>query len=165
LGEYSDQYLRTDVLLLADVFERFRDVTMDSHKLDPCHFYTNPGLTWDVMLKHTKVELELLQDYDMILFFEKEIRGGLSQVSHRYAEANNSYIPNYDPLSESSFIMYFDVNNWYGHAMSRPLSYGGFKWVENPEKIIINELVEDSDISSIPPSIPAYFQSLICLSC
>jgi hypothetical protein len=77
---------------LADVFERFRDVTMDSHKLDPCHFYTTPGLTWDVMLKHTKVELEFLQDYDMILFFEKEIRGGLSQVSHRYAEAN-------DPLS------------------------------------------------------------------
>jgi hypothetical protein len=86
LRDYSDQYLKTDVLLLSDVFERFRDVTMDSHKLDPCRFYTTLGLTWDVMLKHTKVELELLQDYDMILFFEKGIRGRLSQVSHRYAD-------------------------------------------------------------------------------
>jgi hypothetical protein len=101
------------------------------------------------MLKHTKVELELLQDYDMILFFKKGIRGRLSQVSHRYAEANNSYIPNYDPFSESSFIMYFDANNLYGHAMSRPLPYGGFKWVENPEQIIISELVEDSDIGYV----------------
>jgi DNA polymerase type B, organellar and viral/Recombination endonuclease VII len=149
LGEYSDQYLKTDVLLLTDVFETFRDLTMESYKLDPCHFFTTPGLTWDAMLKYTKVELELLQDYDMILFFEKGLRGGLCQVSHRFSEANNRYMPNYDPQSESSFIMYLDANNLYGHAMSRPLPYSGFKWVENPEDIVIDELVEDSDIGYV----------------
>jgi hypothetical protein len=149
LGEYSDQYLKTDVLLLADVFERFRDLTMTSYKLDPCHYFTTPGLTWDAMLKYTKVELELLQDYDMILFFEKGLRGGLCQVSHRFAEANNRYMSDYDPQSESSFIMYLDANNLYGHAMSRPLPYSGFKWIENPEEIVISELVEDSDIGYV----------------
>jgi hypothetical protein len=149
LGEYCDQYLKTDVLLLADVFERFRDLTMESYKLDPCHFYTTPGLTWDAMLKYTKVELELLQDYDMILFFEKGLRGGLCQVSHRLALANNRYMSSYDPESENSFIMYFDANNLYGHAMSRRLPYSGFKWIQNPEEIVISELVEDSDIGYV----------------
>ena len=74
LGEYSDYYLRTDVLLLGDAFERFKYLTMVSHKLDPCHFYTTLALTCDAVLKCIMVKLELLLDYDMILFFEKGIR-------------------------------------------------------------------------------------------
>ena len=81
----------------------------------------------------------------LILFFEKGIRGRLSQVSHSYAKANNYFILNYNTQSEFSYIMYFDANNLYVLTMSRPLPYGGFKWVEKPEQIRIRELVEDSD--------------------
>ena len=79
------------------------------------------------MLKFTKVELELLQDYEMVLFYERGIRGRLCQVSHRYAKANNAYLADFDPNSENSFILYLDANNLYGHSMSRPLPYGGFQ--------------------------------------
>ena len=93
LGEYSDLYLKTDVLLLADVFENFRGASIASYELDPAHYCTLPAFTWDAMLKYTRVELELLTDVDMLLFVERGIRGGLSQCSHRYARANNKYLP------------------------------------------------------------------------
>lgn len=87
LGDYSDVYIKTDVLLLCDVFETYCNAI-----LDPAHYFTVPGLTWDAMLRYTKIIIELLTDYDMILMIERGIRGGLSQVSQRYAEANNKYI-------------------------------------------------------------------------
>ncbi|XP_011858631.1 PREDICTED: uncharacterized protein LOC105556165 [Vollenhovia emeryi] len=109
LGECSDLYLKTDVLLLADVFENFRDNCMRSYDLDPAHYYTLPGYTWDAMLKYTGVRFELLTDVDMLLFVERGVRGGLSQCSHRYARANNKYLASYDPLQASTYLMYYDV--------------------------------------------------------
>ena len=93
LQDYHDLYNEADVLLLADVFENFRDICIKNYKLDPGHYYTAPGLAWDAALKVTKVELELLSDIDVLLMVEKGIRGGVSMISNRYGKANNKYIP------------------------------------------------------------------------
>ena len=89
LGDYSNLYCRTDVLLLADVFETFRKTCLRQCGLDPAHYYTSPGLSWDALLKKTNVELELLTDYDQHLLIEKGMRGGISMVSKCHAKANN----------------------------------------------------------------------------
>ena len=131
LGDYTDLYCRTDVLLLADVFESFRRMCQKQYRLDPAHYYTSPGLSWDALLKKTGVELELLTDYDQHLFIEKGMRGGISMVSKRHAKANNPAIKGYDPEKPNSSILYLDANNLYGWAMSQPLPTGGFRWVED----------------------------------
>ena len=87
LGDYHDLYLRTDVVLLANVFEAFRDTCLNHYKLDPAHFYTSPGLAWRACLKRTGIKLELLTDPDMLLMFERGIRGGITQAVHKYASA------------------------------------------------------------------------------
>ena len=98
--------------------------------LDPPHYVTSPGLAWDAMLKMTKNNLDLITDIDMQLFIEKGMRGGISYIVHRHAKANNKYMKNYNEGEESSYIMYLDANNLYGWAMSKPLPYKNFKWVE-----------------------------------
>ena len=145
LGDYHDLYLRKDVALLANVYEPFRDTCLKHYKLDPAHFYTSPGLAWKACLKHTGIKLELLTDSDMLLMFERGIRGGITQVVRKYASANNKYMGDrFDPRSESSYLQYLDANNLYGWAMSQPLPTGGFKWVDvNPNKI--SELATRTD--------------------
>ena len=135
LGDYHDLYLKTDVTLLADVFQTFRKTCMQSYKLDPLHYYTAPGLSWDALLKYTNMNLELLSDIDMHLFIEKGMRGGISMVSKRHAKANNPHVADYDPTKEHNYIMYYDANNLYGHAMSQPLPYSGFKWVTSKDML------------------------------
>ena len=137
LGDYHDLYLRTDVVLLANVYEAFRDTCLKHYKLDPVHFYTSPGLAWKACLKHTGIKLELLTDPDMLLMFEQGIRGGITQAVRKYASANNKYMGDrFDPRSESSYLQYLDANNLYGWAMSQPLLTGGFKWVDvNPNEV------------------------------
>ena len=130
MGEYHDLYLKTDVLLLTDVLENFRKTCLTYYKLDPLHYLTSPGLAWDAMLKMTKIKLELITDIDMYLFIERGLRGGISYIAHRHAEANNKYMKNYDPSKVSCYIPYLDANNLYGWAMSQPLPYRNFKWVE-----------------------------------
>ena len=130
MKDYHDLYLKTDVLLLADVFENFRKVCMKHYKLDPTWYYTSPGLAWDAALKKTGIELELLTDPDMLLMFEKGIRGGISTITKRYAKANNKYMEDeYNPNESSKYIEYLDANNLYGWAMSKPLPVGGFRWM------------------------------------
>ena len=140
LGEYHDLYVQSDTLLLADVFENFRDTCLKEYELDPAHFLSLPEIAWQAFLKKTNVELELVTDYDMLLMVEEGIRGGICHSIHRYAKANNKYMKNYNNNEESSYIQYLDANNLYGWAMSKKLPVNGFKWIDN------NETVEPSSL-------------------
>ena len=145
LGDYHDLYLRTDVVLLANVYEAFTDTCLKHYKLDPVHFYTSPGLAWKACLKCTGIRLELLTNPDMLLMFEWGIRDGITQAVHKYALANNKYMGDrFDPKSQSSYLQYLDANNLYGWAMLQPLPTGGFKRVDvNPNEI--SELATQTD--------------------
>ena len=140
LGNYHDLYVKSDTLLLADVFENFRNMCIKVYELDPAHFVSLPGLAWQACLKKTNRELELLTDYDMLLMVEKGIREGICHSIHRYAKANNKYIQNYNKDEESSYMQYLDSNNLYGWAMSKKLPVNGFKWLDSDN---INEINED----------------------
>ena len=133
MGEYHDLYLKSDILLLADVFENFRKACQQYYGLDPAHYFTSPGLSWDAMLKMTETELELISDVDMFLFIEKGMRGGISYIANRYGKANNKYMKNNNPEEASKYIAYLDANNLYGWAMSQYLPTGGFKWLTEEE--------------------------------
>ena len=111
LGDYHDLYVRSDTLLLADIFENFRQSCLENYELDPAHFVSLPGLAWQACLKKTNVDLELLKDYDMLLMIEEGIRGGICHAVNRYAHANNHYMKDYDKTKESSYIQYLDANN------------------------------------------------------
>lgn len=132
-AEYIELYMKIDILLLADIFEEFCNNSVNAYGLDPCYYYTAAGLSWDAMLKITGVKLKLLTDIDMVLFIESGVRGGISQCSNRYAEANNQYLDNYNNNEEDKYIMYYDINNLYGWAMQQALPIGGFKWLEQNE--------------------------------
>ena len=133
LGDYHDLYVQSDTLLLADVFENFRDMCLKEYELDPAHFLSLPGLAWQACLKKTNIELELLTDYDMLLMVEEGTRGGICHSIQRYAKANNKYMKSYNNNEESSYIQYLDVNNFYGWAMSKKLPANGFKWIDTSE--------------------------------
>ena len=114
--------------------KNFRDMCMSNYELDPCWYYTSPGLSWDALLKTTNIYLENITDLDMYLFFEKGTRGGISIITTRYGEANNPYMGDeYDPEKPTKYITYLDANNLYGWAMSKPLPTRGFKWMEEEE--------------------------------
>ena len=131
--DYHDLYLTTDVLLLADIWEAYRKTALEHQELDPAHFYGLPGLAkcyWKKkMMEEGQDPLELLSDQDMFLTYEDEKRGGLSQISHRYAKANNEYCPWYDPNEATSHIIDIDMNSLYPSIMSKfPLPHSNFQW-------------------------------------
>ena len=124
-----------DVMILADVFETFRDTSLskDVYELDPAHYVSAPQLSWDAMLKCTGIELELVSDPAMFQMIDKGIRGGLCMIVKRRACANNKYMGDkFNPDLPSTYIIYLDANNLYGWAMSQFLPYGGFNWFDSP---------------------------------
>ena len=108
----------SDILLLADVFENFKKTCLEYYKLDPAHYFTSPGLSWDAMLKMTGIELELMSDIDMFQFIENGMHGRTSYMANRFGEANNKYMKSYDKTKQSKYITYLDANNLYGWAES-----------------------------------------------
>ena len=146
LGDYHDFYVQSDTLLLADVFENFRNMCIKVYELDLSHFLAAPGLAWQACLKKIEVKLELLTDNDMLLMIEKGIRGGIYHAINRYAKANNKYMKNYNEKEESSYIQYLDANNLCGCAQK--LLVSGFKWGKDMSKftkVFIKSYDEDSD--------------------
>lgn len=143
LGEYHDLYVKTDVCLLADIFESFRSICLNYYKLDAAHFYTSPGLSWQACLNMTQVELELLTDIDVHLFFESALRGGVSVISNHYSKANNKYLADFKLDEPSKYIIYLDANNLYGWAMSQPLPKDSFAWLSEHE-------FDGVDIANVP---------------
>ena len=112
--DFLNHYLKKDVLLLADMFEKFISTNLKYYALDPCHYFSAPGLSWSAMLKMTKIELEKTNDPDKYMFFEQGIRGGVSYINKRYSKANNN-----DKTKPKKYIIDLDMNNLYGHAMSQ----------------------------------------------
>ncbi len=133
MKDYHDLYLKTDVLLLADVMTEFRKTCKKAYGLEAFHYYTSPGLAWDAMLKFTKIELDLLSNADMYLMVEKRIRGGVSSIMKRYSKANHKGLDDYDPKKPNKHILYLDANNLYGWARSKPLPHKNFKWIPDDE--------------------------------
>ena len=144
--DFHNHYLKKDVLVLADVFEKFISTGLKYYNLVPCHYFSAPGLSWDAMLKMTKVELEKNSNPDIHLFIERGMRGGITHASKRHSKANNKYCPDYDKTKPEKWIVYVDMNILYGKAMSQYLPYGEFKWVKVNNKVI-NRVLNKSDNS------------------
>ncbi|XP_031572498.1 uncharacterized protein LOC116306562 [Actinia tenebrosa] len=144
MGDYHEIYLRSDVVLLADVFQSFRKMAMEYYGLDPANFYTAPGLSWSALLKKTNAQLDLLTEYDMFRFMEDGIRGGVCGPSRRYARANNPAVT-HDPDKPTSYILYLDANNLYGWAMSQYLPVRDFKWDEVRSKDFYMKVGKEDD--------------------
>ena len=145
MGDYHNHYLKKDVLLLA-VFKRFTDTCFKFYGLDPCHYFSSPGLSWDAMLKMTDLKLEKIFDINMYLFIEKGLRGGISYNAKRHTEANNKYMEDYDPKKLLKFITYLDMNNLYDWTMNNDLPYGGFKSLKNFDGFDVMSIGKESKI-------------------
>ena len=126
-------------------FEKFISTCLKYYELDPCHYFSPPGLSWDAMLKMADEKLEKISDIDKYLFIEKGSRGGISYISKRYAKANNKYMSDYDLEKPSIFVTYLDKNNLYGWSMSEYLPYGKFNWLKNVDKFDVNSINKKSD--------------------
>ena len=113
--------MKADVLLLADVFEKFISTCLEYYRLNPCHYFSSPRLSWDTMLKMTRTESELISDINLHLFIEKGMTRVISYIPKRQSKANNKYMKCYDAYKENKFIMYLDANNLNGWAMSQYL--------------------------------------------
>ena len=148
LGEYHDLYVQSDTTQLTDIFEQFRTLCLKEYELDPTYFCTTSGLAMEACLKRTEVKIELLTDINMVLMFEKGLRGGISQAIQRHATANNKYMPSFNPNQLISYLMYLDANNLYGYAMIKKLQIDSFKRIDDLEKFtseFIKNYDEDSD--------------------
>ncbi|XP_065354938.1 uncharacterized protein LOC135949335 [Calliphora vicina] len=149
LKNYLILHMKTDVLLLTDVFQNFRSICKRTYGLDPCHYYSTAGFSWDAMLKTTKIKLCLLTDKSIISFLQKGIRGAVTQCPQRHSIANNKYLSDYKDQLPSKYIMHYEANNLYDWAMSQALPVGDFKWLSNVENFSLDSIPNDSNTGYI----------------
>lgn len=109
--QFHDLYMESDVMLLADVFERFRNDSLKNYGLDPAHFATAPGLSWHACLKMTKIRLDVVRDPDMNMFIDKSGPGGMSEATTPYLRANNPKVAGYNPDLITTWMLLLDCNN------------------------------------------------------
>jgi len=133
LEQYHNFYLTADVLLLTDVFVNFRATMLHDHGLDCLHFPSLPSMTFQMALKMTGAELELMCDPDIYLMVESGIRGGISCVSQRYARANDPTLSNHDPHEPNSYLTYLDCNSLYATCQLQPLPVDQFRFLTQSE--------------------------------
>ena len=145
LLDYMELYVKTDAVLLCDVFENFRCLCMEYYGLDPCHFMSLPAFSWEAMLKMTGVQLQYITDIDMYTFIEQNLRGGVTTINHRHFKANNKYLEDFNPDAPSSYIHYVDANNLYGASMSSKLPTGNFRWLKEEEIAELDVLKVDPE--------------------
>ena len=131
LGKYHDFCLQSNTSLLADVFENFRNICTKIYELDPAKFLSAPGLAWQTALKKTNVKLDLLVDIDVLVMVQKGRRGWLYHSICRYTKANDKYMKDYDRNKESSYILYWDVNNLNDWTMSQKLPVSKFDRIKD----------------------------------
>ena len=142
LLHYMQLYVKTDAVILCDVFESFRKLCMEYYGLDCCHYMSLPGFSWDAMLKMTGVQLEYMTDLSMYTFIEDNLRGGVTTTNHRHFKANNQYLDDFSSEEPSSFIHYVDSNNLYGASMSQKMPTGNFRWLDKSD-------IDQMDVSKI----------------
>ena len=143
--DVHDFYLKVDVIGLADFFENYRRVGMDTYGLDPALFLTAPSYAWRAMLKQTRVEFDFVADQETFDFLEKGKRGGVSMAVTRYARSNHPSDPDFDATQPLSSLVYLDANNLYGLAMSRSLPTGALQWLSEDAKegaLALNEATD-----------------------
>lgn len=146
--DYMEAYLATDVCLLADVYENFRSNCMRDYELDPAHYLSSAHFTFDAFMRKTRCIMDKFHDADHYLFVNRAIRGGVSMICRRHAQANNKYMTNFNPKEPSSYIIYLDANNLYGWAMSQYLPTGGLRWM-NSEELNIEQIMSTPDDGDI----------------
>ena len=147
VGDYDNFYLLTNVILLVDVFENFRDVCLQHCGLHSAHNYTSPGLYWQAAPKMTDVEMDLLIDFDQNLFIEERISGGMATISHWYTQTNSPGMENYDVSKCISYKMYMDASNLFGWVISQPLPISNFKWLTDEEMEDLKVMMMPDDSS------------------
>ena len=160
MADFHDIYLKCDVLLLADFFEKFRASCLAHYSLDAIHYYTAPGLAWDAALRMTHVSLELTSDTDMFHFIENSIRGGISMITTRYAQANSPTLPGYDANRPHRHLIYLDANNLFGWAMFQHLPTGGLRFLQ-PDEVEALAAVGDTMLTITTHSPPSRWRSVV----
>ena len=143
ISDYHNLYLKTDVLLLGDVYEKFIKTCLDYYGLDLWHYFSTPGLSWDAMLKMTKIELETISDSDVHLFIEKGMRGGISYIAKRHSKINDC-----ESSKEKASVIYWDANNLYEWGMSNLLPYGEFNSLSEKQmnKLDLDSISENGSV-------------------
>ena len=146
LADYYNDYLKTDILSSVDILEKFISTCLEYYRLDPCHYFSRLGFSWDSMAKMSKIKLQFVSDIDMHLFIGKGMKGGISYIAKRYSNAHNKYITCFNDKKPSKYNMQLDQNNLYGWEMTQYLPYGEFKWLNQNkiDKTDVNSIEENS---------------------